>query len=234
MSSDRRFFAATAAAIVALTFAGFARSFYLHDLLGAPAPSPFLILHGAVMSSWVLLFLIQAVLITTNRLRWHRRLGYIGVCSAALIVVLGCVATLAAAAREVHAHSEAVNSQLDVLALELAQMLLFASLVSAAVYLRNRHDWHKRLMLLATLCILPNAVVRLAFLTDIDLLQKNISLVTLWAFLVLVVVVIDSYRRRGLHPAFGVVGVGAVASLYAAHFIGVTTTWVRFSTWLVT
>ena len=55
--------------------------------------------------------------------------------------------TLRAAAREVTAHSQFIGSQLDVLALELTQMGLFGSLVAAAVFMRDRRDWHKRLMM---------------------------------------------------------------------------------------
>lgn len=232
-SSDRRFFAASAAAVVIFVFAGFARSFYLHGLFGVPSPSPFLQFHGSVMSGWVLLLFIQTALISTKRVLWHRRLGFTGACYAALIVVLGCVATLSAAAREVRHHSADAGSQLTVLSLELTQMMLFACLVGAAVTLRNRHDWHKRLMLLATLCILPNVIVRLAFMTTVEVLQRNLTVLALWALLVVVVAAIDSYRRRGVHPAFGIVGTAAVASLYAAYIVGVTPTWIRFSTWLV-
>jgi hypothetical protein len=146
---------------------------------------------------------------------------------------VGCTATLIAAAREVRAHSAMVASQLNVLALELTQMLLFACLVAAAVRLRNRYDWHKRLMLLATLCILPNVIVRLSFLTDIEFFTRNINLLGLWALTVILVVALDSHRRRRLHPAFGLVGALAIASLYAAYFVGITNGWIRFATWLV-
>ncbi len=88
-------------------------------------------------------------------------------------------------------------------------------------------------MLLATLCILPNVIVRLSFLTNIEFFTRNINLLGLWALVVIVVVALDSYRRRRLHPAFGLFGVLTIASLYAAYFVGVTNGWVRFSTWLV-
>ena len=146
----------------------------------------------------------------------------------------GCTATLIAAAREVRAHSMDVASQLSVLALELTQMLLFACLVGSAVWLRNRHDWHKRLMLLATLCILPNVIVRISLLTSSAFFQRNITLLSLWALLVVVVVALDSYRLRRVHPAFVFGGMVAVSSLYAAYFVSLTPLWMRFATWLVT
>jgi hypothetical protein len=230
---DQPFFVGITAAIVIFVIVGFARTFYLHRLFGVPAPTSFMAFHGSLMSGWILLLFAQAALITSNRVHWHRRLGIVGAFYAVFIVVVGCTATLIAAAREVRAHSAMVASQLNVLALELTQMLLFACLVAAAVRLRNRYDWHKRLMLLATLCILPNVIVRLSFLTDIEFFTRNINLLGLWALTVILVVALDSYRRRRLHPAFGLVGALAIASLYAAYFVGITNGWIRFATWLV-
>jgi hypothetical protein len=231
--SDRPFFLGVAIAIAILVLAGFARTFYLHGLFGVPAPATFMSFHGALMSGWILLYLVQTWLVSVRRLRWHRTLGVFGACYAAVIAVVGCMATLIAAAREVRAHSPFVSSQLDVLALELAQMLLFACLVGAAVRLRNRHDWHKRLMLLATLCILPNAVVRLSLLTSSELLSQNIALLTLWALLVVAVVAIDTFRRRRLHPAFGFVGAAVLLIMYCGHFVGISQPWFRFASSLV-
>jgi hypothetical protein len=231
--SDRPFFMGVAIAIAVLVFAGFARTFYLHGLFGVPAPATFMSFHGALMSGWILLFLVQTWLVSALRVRWHRTLGVFGACYAALVVVVGCTATLIASAREVRAHSPFVSSQLDVLALELTQMLLFACLVGAAVRFRNRHDWHKRLMLLATLCILPNAVVRLSLLTSSELLSQNIVLLTLWALLVVAVIALDAFRRRRLHPAFGFVGAAVLLIMYCAHFVGISQPWFRFASSLV-
>jgi hypothetical protein len=231
--SDRPFFLGVAIAIAILVLAAFARTFYLHGLFGVPAPTTFMSFHGALMSGWILLFLLQSWLVSVQRLRWHRRLGVFAAGYAALVVVVGCTATLIVAAREVRAHSPFVSSQLDVLALELTQMLLFACLVGAAIRLRNRYDWHKRLMVLATLCIVPNAIVRLSLLTSIELLSHNIALLTLWAFVVIAVIALDTLRRRRLHPAFGFAGAAALVIMYCAHFVGVSQPWVRFAGSLV-
>jgi len=189
--AERVFYVGATAAMGALVFAGFARSFYLHSLFGVSAPAPFFVFHGVLM------------------------------------VVVGCLSTLKAAAREVHAHSPMLASQFDVLALELTQMALFGGLVGAAVVWRRRPDWHKRLMLLATLCLLPNPIVRLSLLSSVEFLSRNIVLLSLWALVVAVVGGVDTYRRGGVHPAYGVVGIGAVVCLYGAYFVGRTEGWVR-------
>jgi hypothetical protein len=231
--SGSAFFVVSTAAILVFVFAGFARTFYLHQLFGVPAPTSFMSFHGVLMSGWILLLFIQTGLVAKRRVLWHRSLGIFGACYAAVIVVVGCSATLMAATREVRANSAHVGSQFNVLALELAQMALFAILVGAGVWLRQRYEWHKRLMLLATLCILPNVIARIAILSTNDFFQRNINLLSLWALLVLTIVALDSYRRRRVHPAFGLVAPLTVISLYGAYFVGLSTPWIRFAGWLV-
>jgi hypothetical protein len=117
-----------AASIVILVFVGFSRTYYLHSLFKMPKLSTFLHVHGAVMTGWIVLFAVQTFLIASNRTRVHRTLGVFGAGYAVLVVVMGCTATVVAVRREVLAHSPFVSSVLTVLALELTQMLLFASL----------------------------------------------------------------------------------------------------------
>src|SRR3984957_15367972 len=158
---ERRFFAWCAAFIVLLVFVGFSRTYFLHTFFQMPAPSSFLRIHGAVMSGWIMIYFIQTILVSVNRVAAHRTFGMIGAGYAALVVAFGTTATFLSARREVRGHTDAVFSFLNVFGLELAQMILFAPLVAAAIWLRNRPDHHKPLMLLATLCMIPNAIVRL-------------------------------------------------------------------------
>src|SRR5579859_1505495 len=93
--SDRQFFPWLALFFGLLVFAGFAPSFYLHSLFHRPLPASQLIeFHGALMTGWILLFLAQTFLVETGRLSWHRQMGIAGFAYAALIVPLGCTATL--------------------------------------------------------------------------------------------------------------------------------------------
>src|SRR5688500_1593575 len=69
LQKDRIFFSLAGLWFVALTFVGFSRSFYFRVL---PEPLPaHQIVHGVVYSIWVALFLVQALLISAHRTRWH-------------------------------------------------------------------------------------------------------------------------------------------------------------------
>lgn len=178
------------------------------------------------MTGWIVLFAVQTFLITSNHTRIHRTLGPFGAAYALLVVVMGCSATVMAAQREVRAHSEFVAAFLTVLALELTQMLLFATLVGLGIWLRNRTGYHKRFMLLATFCILPNPIVRLFIWAG---LGSNLAILIFWSSLVTAVVVVDSIRKRSLHPAFGFGATITVAFLYLAYFGSRTTGWQHFA-----
>src|SRR5579885_2590090 len=223
---ERRFYASLAASIAILVFVGFARTYYLQPLFKTPKLSTFLHVHGAVMTGWIVLFVIQTFLIASHRTRLHRVLGAFGAAYALLVFVMGCTATVLAARREVLAHSQFVPSILNVLALELTQMLLFASLVASGVWLRNSAGFHKRLMLLATFCILPNPIVRLFIWAGFG---SNIVILSVWASLVLAVVLLDSVRNRRLHPAFAFGATITIACLYFAYFGSRTPLWQHFA-----
>ena len=96
---DRRFYLGAALVALGLVFWGFAPSYYLKLIFGAPQLSTRLHIHGAVMSSWLLLFFVQAFLISARRPDLHRRLGIIGVVVAIGVVLLGSTTTINAAAR---------------------------------------------------------------------------------------------------------------------------------------
>jgi hypothetical protein len=224
--SERRFFAWLAAAVVFLVFAGFSRTYYLHTFFKTPKLTVFLHIHAAAMTGWIALFAAQTFLITSNRTRIHRLLGACGAGYAVLVVVMGCTATVLAARREVLAHSEFVSSVLTVLALELTQVLLFSTLVASGVWLRNRAGYHKRLMLLATFCMLPNPLVRLFIWAGFG---SNIVILGVWASLVAAIVLVDSIRNGRVHPAFGFGATITVAFLSLVYFGSLTPTWQRFA-----
>jgi hypothetical protein len=158
---ERLFYTGMAVAIAATVFVGFARTYYLKSYFGTPSLTPLLHLHGIVFTSWVALFLTQTTLVAANRVDIHRRLGTAGAAIAALMILVG-TATAIIRAKMVNA-SPGGPSPLAFLTIPLGDMLVFASLAGTGLYFRRRTDVHKRLMLLATISILPAAIARLPF-----------------------------------------------------------------------
>src|SRR3546814_12555921 len=62
-TGERRLYAAAAVVALALVFAGFARTYYLRSAFDGPPLTLLLYVHGAVMTSWFVLFIVQARLV---------------------------------------------------------------------------------------------------------------------------------------------------------------------------
>jgi hypothetical protein len=226
-AGERRLYTWAAVVAVLVVFAGFARTYYVKDAFGTPDLSTLKHVHGLVMTAWFTLFLVQVRLVASGRTPVHRKLGALGAILAALVVIVGTTTALVAAKNG----STPGPPPLVFLAIPLGDMVVFLALVSAAILYRKRGDFHKRLMLLATLSILTAAIARI----PLDFLQAG----GLPAFFgatdlfILGCVAFDTVKNRRLHPAF-VAGVLLVIGSQVARFlIAGTGQWMSFARWLV-
>ncbi len=226
---DRRLYIWAAALIPIIVLAGFARTYYLKGFFGNP-PLPGLLvhLHGLVMTSWVVLFITQVSLVATGRTRAHRRLGIFGAILAAVIVVVGIMTAIAAAARG----ASPGPPPLQFLVIPLGDMMVFAVLVGMALsWRRGRLDIHKRLMLLAAVNLLAPAIARipLSFIAN----GGALAFFGLTDLCILVCVGFDTVRNRRLHPAFLWGTLFIIAAQPLRLMLAGTDVWMRFATTLV-
>ena len=221
----------TAAALVGafVVFAGFAPTYYLNSFFGAADLTTLKHVHGVVMTAWFVLFFVQARLAATGRIAIHRRLGVAGVVLAALVVATGT--TVAIAAAKAGSAPVAGISPLVFMVLPLGEMVAFALLFAAAVALRRRSDYHKRLMLLASLAILAPAFGR--FPTDALGLSGPPVFFALTDLVVLACIAYDTAKNRRLHPAFVTGFIFIVFVQFGRLVLSQTAVWTRFATWLI-
>jgi hypothetical protein len=187
--------AALACGLIVVT--GFARSYFLKSLFGKPPLPVLLHVHGVIMSAWCVLFFVQTYLVATDRVRVHRRLGIFGAVLAFFVVGIGTYATVAATAREVREH--VVRQFHFLFGLNLVNLLLFAIIVILGLALRARPEFHKRLMLMATLTLLAPAVARIVLLFT----RAPMAQFAAFDFCILFFVVTDTVWHHRLHPALG-------------------------------
>jgi hypothetical protein len=225
---ERLFYTGMAIAVVITVFAGFARTFYLRPYFGTPSLTPLLHLHGIVFTSWLVLFLTQTTLVAANRTGIHRRLGIVGAVIAVLMVVVGtATAIIRAKVVDVPPGSP---SPLAFLTIPLGDILVFASLVGAGFYFRRRVDTHKRLMLLATIAILPAAIARLpfAFIQQVG----PLAFFGLADLFIVVCLLYDLVTRGRFHRATVWGGLIIIVSHPLRLIIGNTQAWLAFAAWL--
>ena len=225
---DGRFYLGTSLIFFALVFWTFARTFYLKPLFRTPPLSALLHIHGAVMTGWVVLLVVQTSLIAAHRVQWHRRLGVFGAVWGALVVFFGSITTLRAAAREVRGHTDLAAGQVVITSLDLLQMLFFAAFVAIAIWQRHRTDYHKRLMLLTIACMLPDALARL----PVSFMTNQLILAGMDGFII-ICVGIDTLWHRRLHPAFAWGALLFVAAFHLALYFTQTRAWIAFGESLV-
>jgi hypothetical protein len=166
---ERVFFSLAGLWFFTLTFVGFSPSFYFRAL---PEPLPtHQIVHGVVYSTWVVLFLVQALLISAHRARWHVRLG---VASAFLLILM-----IPVGFHVVLVKTAAGFKSVDEAGFNLTELTLGFTFAFAGLANRKRPIVHKRLMLFATLMLTVAAADRVALvlgLEEVRIFRKLLAL----------------------------------------------------------
>jgi uncharacterized membrane protein YozB (DUF420 family) len=165
MTPSRGWFYPGITVVVAVTvLAGFAPTYYLRSQAGAPPLSALTHAHGIAFTAWIGLLLAQVSLVAAGRRDVHRRLGVAGGGLAVAMVALGVLIAFATAHRDIAAGRG--DQALSFLIIPLGDILAFAALAGLALYRRAQPAVHKRLMLLATIAILPAAIGRIPVTSD--------------------------------------------------------------------
>jgi hypothetical protein len=232
MTASRPFYIYMSLACAVTAFAGFAPTYFLRGLSDLPPLSVRAHLHGAIFTAWMLLFVAQAALIRADRRDWHRSLGVAGAALAVLMVWVGAWVALGVAARfEATGFRPHGLTPVAFLAVQLGMVLQFAVLVGLAVAFRRRPEVHKRLMLLATISILPPAVARFHF-ENHGLGGAYTNTLIAYA-LVFVAAAFDFARMRRVHAVYVWGGLAMLAWMVARSAIGKTEWWQPIGRWLI-
>lgn len=230
-ASGHRFYAGVAIGTALIVFAGFAKTYYLKALFGTPQLRLLLHIHGLVMTAWLVFFFVQVRLIAVHRTGLHRRLGVVGALVAGLVLVVGT--TVALSQGHLHLIGNDISSEppLVFLPVPLGILLLFATFVTAALVLRSRADYHKRLMALSCLSLLPPGIDRLP-LHFIDIADR-LTLFGLNDLCIVICVAYDAFKNRRLHPVWVWGGAMFAGLQILTLMIRNTSAWLRIAGWLL-
>lgn len=198
---DRAQFFYLACGLVGLAAAliGFSTTYLIPMAQQTFAAPLFVHLHGLLCLSWILLFIGQCLLVRGRRTRLHRRIGLIGVPIAIGILVSGVAVASWTVTRDFDAAGQtAISSILGT----ITGLTLFATFVVAAIVFRRKPDWHKRLMLLATVALLWPAWFRWRHLLPFVPRPEIIFAIAI-AYVPLLVAALRDWRRYGqVHPVW--------------------------------
>lgn len=140
LPADGRFFLGAALLMALVIVAGFSLQFAMGR---SSLSSPWLVhAHGLVFMGWLGLYVAQNVSAATGRMALHRRLGWIAPGWIVAMLVLGFAVTFAMVRR---GQVPFFFRPLQFLVFDPVALLTFAGLAAAAIALRRRTDWHRRL-----------------------------------------------------------------------------------------
>jgi len=217
-------------AVAATVAGGFAPTYYLRPLVAAPALPLSIHVHGALFTTWVLLFVTQTSLVAARRTDLHKRLGIGGAVLAAAMVVSGTFVAIDSARKARPALGVlAAAPPLFVLVIPLASVVVFTILVGLGLYYRRRAETHKRLMLLATIALLPPALGRIRILNAVGP-QAFFGVTILF---IVAIVGYDFWTRRRVYAVSVWGGLFLALSFPGRIALGQTDAWLTFASWLV-
>ena len=209
LERERAFFLAMAAGIAATVVAGFGLQFAMGR---SSLASPWWVhLHGVTFAGWVGFYLLQNALVYRGAVARHRTLGWLGFAWATTMIPVAVLVTCSSLA----SHRVPPFFQPNFfLAMDLITVFTFYAFTVAAIRLRQRTDWHRRLMLSGTIFLTAPAWGRLL---PMPLLGQELGV---WAILAAQLLLFfgfairhDLATRGRIHPAwFWGVG-GSVAAV---------------------
>lgn len=150
------FWMASACALVA--FAGFARTYWAPVARGSFAGPPLLHFHGLLFSAWTILFVLQARSAAAERYERHRALGYVAIAVASAMLLLGLAVVAIGIRRGIDGGFGEAARSFSIVPVTI--LVSFAIAVAAALASVRRPEVHMRLMLVATVTLLPPALAR--------------------------------------------------------------------------
>ena len=155
------FYVWMAAAIAAFAFAAFAPTYWLQVPAGTFVGTPLVHIHSAVFSAWTVFLVWQSYLAANGRIRDHRAWGMAGIGLATAVFILGTAAAIASLKFRMAVGSADTARSSFIVA--ITNMLLFGGFFVAAMINAKRSETHRRLILLATISLLPAAISRVTY-----------------------------------------------------------------------
>ena len=164
-SHNRWFYSVASLSLLVLTFIGF-QLFYLHGQAypGRPLTPPIrtlIIIHGCLMTGWMLLAVAQPLLVVTGRKRLHMKLGILGVVLASGIILAGLRIGIEAARVSPPDLQVFGLAPKEFMAGSVLSFLIFGLFVFIGVVNRRRPEVHRPMMLLASLSVIGAAIGRM-------------------------------------------------------------------------
>jgi hypothetical protein len=240
---ERRFFVRMAYGCALVAIAGFIPSYWAPLASGTFGGASIVHLHGLLFSAWPVLFIIQARLALAGRFDHHRAIGFAGISLATAMLFAGVAVMIHSLDAGIAAGYEPEARAFAIVPLSI--VLLFAGLVAGAIANVRRPAVHMRLMLAASITMLPPAIARILFLLaapeGVSAPGQGVPPTVAFAlgpsFMangLLIVAMIHDWRKSGrVHAAYVKAAIVIVVVQIARIPFSASTTWHAITNWLL-
>jgi hypothetical protein len=239
-SRVRWFYSAASLSLLVLMFIGF-QLFYLQGMAypGRPLTPPIrtlLIVHGCLMTAWMLLSVAQPLLVGTKRVRWHMRLGILGVVLAAGIVIVGVKVGIEAARFTPPDFLLFGLTPKEFLTVPVLGILMFGLFVLVGVLNRHRPLVHRPTMFLASVSVIAAALGRMGPLNALfagTLWEQLFGAFFTSVILAAIYLLLKCLLSKSFDRWFAVGFATFTAACAAITLIAKTAAWDRFATFVL-
>jgi len=220
----------------AIAFAGFVPTFWWKLANGSFAAPPIYRIHGILLSSWVLFYLMQTLLVARGRFHAHRMWGMAGIAlfSAMCCSILAVMATTMNM-QSIKGHGDGSR---QFAAVTFFGLLMMIGLFALAVARVRRPDVHKRLMLVLMSGMMTPAIARV-FLMLMGAsgdgpppLELSVAPALIANLPVLAAMAHDRRSIGYIHPTYVHAGAVVLAETILVIPLARTSGWMGFAQWL--
>jgi hypothetical protein len=230
-AADRWIYVFMAALFLATAVIGFAPN--SAAILASKLPNPPLVVHvhAALMLAWLGLLLTQTTLVATGRKSLHRSLGVASFVLAPCVVI-GMVSAMLWRQRTL-ADLGQLGPATNIMLAQGRSILYFAVFFVWAVLARQRDlETHKRMMILATVVVLPASIGRMTWLPTTA--PESYDALHGYMLLLLAPALAYDFARLGRpHRAYVIGFLLLLPWMIATHFLWNTPWWRAFATRLM-
>jgi hypothetical protein len=187
--------------------------------------------HGVAMFSWVLLLVLQAFLIRTNRRPIHRQTGKLAWVLGPLIIV----STIVLANYRLNVRGLTPEG-LYIFSLQVFTLLLFTVCYFMALRHRGRPDVHARWMICTSLTMLDPIFARILGINFIQVpFETGIIQYITYSFidLILIVLIVRDWKNDGRRDVFLPALGFALLTQIPVFFVLSTPAWTAFASWFM-
>ena len=199
----RTFYLAFSGMAVAAVLIGFSTTYFIPGPRGTLNIPWMVHLHGWTAMAWVVFLVAQVMLVRSGRSRLHRQAGKAAVPLGIGVWASGIAVGVWVVDRDLPDQGDFAYESL---AGTIISLSMFLALVVAALLLKRRPDWHKRLMLLATIVVLWPAFFRFRHLMPFVPRPELLLGLLLADLPILIAAVRDRVRWGRVHPVWAYVG----------------------------